>query len=122
MVGAPVRAMPASYGGRHTQRVSSARGVHGSTPASDQEVEPAMTESRRDGAVAVVTLDRHATRNSLDAPVCTALREALAAADAAAGGVADPVGATGIAGAGIASGAAADESGRSYPPDACGGP
>src|SRR5699024_2452221 len=103
--------MPASYGGRHTQRVSSARGVHGSTPASNQEVEPAMIESRRDGAVAVVTLDRHATRNSLDAEVCTALREAVEAADAAAGDVEDPGRAIVITGAGTAFCAGADLSG-----------
>src|SRR5699024_5541250 len=109
--------MPASYGGRHTQRVSSARGVHGSTPASNQEVEPAMIESRRDGAVAVVTLDRHATRNSLDAEVCTALREAVEAADAAAGDVEDPVRAIVITGAGTAFCAGADLSGGVYTTD-----
>ena len=36
-----------------------------------------MIDIRRDGAVAVLTIDRHASRNSLDAAVCNRIREAV---------------------------------------------
>ena len=72
-----------------------------------------MIVSRRDGAVAVVTIDRHSTRNALDAEVCTALREAVEAAGAQADGE-DPVRAIVITGAGSAFCAGADLSGGVY--------
>lgn len=72
-----------------------------------------MIETRRDGAVAVITIDRHRTRNSLDAEVCTALREAFEAAAAETEG-GDPVRAIVVTGAGTAFCAGADLSGGAY--------
>ncbi|MFL0580403.1 enoyl-CoA hydratase [Dietzia sp. 179-F 9C3 NHS] len=72
-----------------------------------------MIQTRRDGAVAVVTIDRHPTRNALDAEVCTALREAVEAAGALAESE-DPVRAIVVTGAGTAFCAGADLSGGVY--------
>ena len=72
-----------------------------------------MIVTRRDGAVVVVTIDRHHTRNALDARVCTALREAVEAA-AAEADADDPVRAIVITGAGTAFCAGADLSGGVY--------
>ncbi|MBB1032392.1 enoyl-CoA hydratase, partial [Dietzia sp. SLG310A2-38A2] len=72
-----------------------------------------MIDTRRDGSVAVVTIDRHSTRNALDAEVCTALREAIESAGAAAEGE-DPVRAIVVTGAGTAFCAGADLSGGVY--------
>lgn len=72
-----------------------------------------MIQTRRNGAVAVVTLDRHPTRNALDAEVCTALREAVEEAGARAEDD-DPVRAIVITGAGSAFCAGADLSGGVY--------
>ena len=72
-----------------------------------------MIVTRRDGAVVVVTIDRHQTRNALDAQVCTALREAVEAA-AAEADAEDPVRAIVITGAGTAFCAGADLSGGVY--------
>ncbi|AWH94808.1 enoyl-CoA hydratase [Dietzia psychralcaliphila] len=72
-----------------------------------------MIDTRRDGSVAVVTIDRHSTRNALDAEVCTALREAIDSAGAAAEGE-DPVRAIVVTGAGTAFCAGADLSGGVY--------
>lgn len=76
-----------------------------------------MIETRRDGAVAVITIDRHSTRNSLDAEVCTALREAFEAAGAEAEADQDPVRAIVVTGAGSAFCAGADLSGGVYTTD-----
>lgn len=75
-----------------------------------------MIATRRDGAVAVVTIDRHSTRNALDAAVCTALREAIEAAGAEADSE-DPVRAIVVTGAGTAFCAGADLSGGVYNSD-----
>lgn len=75
-----------------------------------------MIVTRRDGAVVVVTIDRHETRNALDAEVCTALREAVEAAGAQADAE-DPVRAIVITGAGTAFCAGADLSGGVYNSD-----
>lgn len=72
-----------------------------------------MIVTRRDGAVAVVTIDRHSTRNALDAEVCTALREAIEAAGTEAESE-DPVRAIVVTGAGTAFCAGADLSGGVY--------
>ncbi|MBB0992183.1 enoyl-CoA hydratase, partial [Dietzia sp. SLG510A3-30A2] len=72
-----------------------------------------MIVTRRDGAVVVVTIDRHETRNALDAEVCTALREAVEAAGVEAESE-DPVRAIVITGAGTAFCAGADLSGGVY--------
>lgn len=78
-----------------------------------------MIETRRDGAVAVVTIDRHANRNALDAEVCTALREAIEAVGADAGVEAEepPVRVIIVTGAGSAFCAGADLSGGVYTTD-----
>ncbi|HMT48674.1 MAG TPA: enoyl-CoA hydratase, partial [Dietzia sp.] len=65
---------------------------------------------------AVVTIDRHATRNALDAQVCTALREAIESAGALAEAE-DPVRAIVVTGAGTAFCAGADLSGGVYNTD-----
>ncbi|WP_291082413.1 enoyl-CoA hydratase [Dietzia sp. UBA5065] len=75
-----------------------------------------MIVTGRDGAVAVVTIDRHATRNALDAQVCTALREAIESAGALAEAE-DPVRAIVVTGAGTAFCAGADLSGGVYNTD-----
>jgi enoyl-CoA hydratase len=75
-----------------------------------------MIATGRDGAVAVVTIDRHSTRNSLDAEVCTALREAIESAGALADAE-DPVRAIVVTGAGTAFCAGADLSGGVYNSD-----
>ena len=72
-----------------------------------------MIVSNRDGAVVTVTLDNHDKRNALDAQVCTAIREAVAAA-AALAEAEDPVRAIVITGAGTAFCAGADLSGGVY--------
>lgn len=72
-----------------------------------------MIVTRRDGSVVVVTIDRHSTRNSLNAEVCTALREAVEEASALADAE-DPVRAIVITGAGTAFCAGADLSGGVY--------
>ena len=75
-----------------------------------------MIVTSRDGAVVTVTIDRHEQRNSLDAQVCTALREAVEAA-AAEADAEDPVRAIVITGAGTAFCAGADLSGGVYNSD-----
>lgn len=75
-----------------------------------------MIASRRDGAVAVITIDRHSTRNALDAEVCTALRAAVESAGAQAESE-DPVRAIVVTGAGTAFCAGADLSGGVYNSD-----
>lgn len=76
-----------------------------------------MIETRRDGAVAVITIDRHVKRNALDAQVCTAILEAIEAAGAEAEATVDPVRAIVITGAGTAFSAGADLSGGVYTSD-----
>lgn len=76
-----------------------------------------MIETRRDGAVAVITINRHAKRNALDAQVCTAIREAVEAAGAESEAVEDPVRAIVVTGAGTAFSAGADLSGGVYTTD-----
>lgn len=75
-----------------------------------------MIATRRDGPVAVVTIDRHETRNALDAEVCTALRRAVEAAGAEADAE-NPVRAIVVTGAGTAFCAGADLSGGVYNSD-----
>ncbi len=72
-----------------------------------------MIVTRRDGPVVVIMIDRHETRNALDAEVCTALRQAVEAAGAEAEAD-DPVRAIVITGAGTAFCAGADLSGGVY--------
>jgi enoyl-CoA hydratase len=72
-----------------------------------------MIQSRREGAVAVVAIDRHPMRNALDAEVCTALREAIEAAGAQIDAE-DPVRAIVVTGEGTAFCAGADLSGGVY--------
>lgn len=76
-----------------------------------------MIETRRDGAVVVITIDRHVKRNALDAQVCAAIREAIEAAGAEAEAPEDPVRAIVITGAGTAFSAGADLSGGVYTTD-----
>lgn len=75
-----------------------------------------MIATRRDGPVAVVMIDRHETRNALDAEVCTALRRAVEAAGAEADAE-NPVRAIVVTGAGTAFCAGADLSGGVYNSD-----
>lgn len=72
-----------------------------------------MIVTRRDGPVVVVTIDRHDTRNALDAEVCTALRHAVEDAGAEEDAE-DPVRAIVVTGAGTAFCAGADLSGGVY--------
>lgn len=76
-----------------------------------------MIETRRDGSVAVVTIDRHAKRNALDAEVCTAIRKAVEAAASEAEADEDPVRAIVVTGSGTAFSAGADLSGGVYTTD-----
>lgn len=75
-----------------------------------------MIVTRRDGPVVVIMIDRHETRNALDAEVCTALRQAVDAAGAQAEAD-EPVRAIVITGAGTAFCAGADLSGGVYNTD-----
>ena len=72
-----------------------------------------MIDIRRDGAVAVLTIDRHAKRNSLDAEVCRDLREAVQSLSAEIEGE-DGIRAVVVTGAGTAFCAGADLSGGVY--------
>jgi len=73
-----------------------------------------MIDIRRDGPVAVLTIDRHERRNSVDADVCRAIREAVESVAALAEDETDPVRAIVLTGAGTAFCAGADLSGGVY--------
>lgn len=76
-----------------------------------------MIDTRRDGPVAVITLERHSMRNALDADVCAAVKQAVDGFAELVDDDSDPVRAIVLTGAGSAFSAGADLSGGVYTTD-----